>query len=187
MTFIFLISPALSFHCRSSSLMPYTMMSTKTGYIQLMKTLARPEEVSVPHCKAVHLWTVVRHGTRYPMKEFMNNFRQLKQLRVKILEAVDEGQSLLCNGDVKELKMWKFQFNVEQSRQLHPEGKKDMRSLGERWLVRLPELLKNYKEEKFTLRSTNKYRSQQAGQLYQGAVDQPGGQEGGVGAGGGAK
>ena len=167
MIFILLISPALSLHCRSSSPLPYTMMSTKTGYIQLMKTLANPEEVRVPNCKAFHLWTVVRHGTRYPSKQAIKLMHgELEQLRVEILEAVDEGRSLLCNEDVEELKNWQLELNEDQAKLLHPEGDKEMVLLGERWLNRLPELLNTYQEEKFRLRSTNTQRSQLSGHSF---------------------
>jgi len=164
---ILLVSPSLSLHCRSSNPVPYNMMSTKTGYIQLMKTLANPEEVIVPNCKAVHLWSVVRHGTRYPSKQAIKLMHgKLKQMRIEILEAVDEGRSFLCNGDVEELKKWQLDVDEDQAKLLHPEGEKEMVLLGERWLNRLPELLNTYQEEEFRLRSTNTQRSQQSGHSF---------------------
>ena len=164
---LLLISPVLSSHCRSSSSSPYTMMSTKTGYTQLMSNMANPAKLNVPNCTAVHLWTVVRHGTRYPSKQAIKLMHgELKKLRVKILKAVDDGLSSLCEGDVEELKKWKIELEEEQAKLLHPEGEKEMVLLGERWLARLPMLLSSYKEDKFRLRSTNTQRSQQSGHSF---------------------
>lgn len=143
------------------------MMSTKTGYIQLMRNMANPAEVSLPNCTAVHLWSVVRHGTRYPSKKAIKLMHgELNQLRVRILSAAEEGQSSLCEGDVKLLKMWKTEVTEEQAKLLHPEGEKEMVLLGERWLNRLPDLLNDYQEDMFRLRATNTQRSQESGHSF---------------------
>jgi len=144
-------------------------MSTKTGYTQVMRSMASPAEVKVPnsYCRPVHLWTVVRHGTRYPSKQAIKLMNEdLGQMKVKILEAVKEGSSFLCEEDVEELKNWKTDVTEEQAKMLHPEGEMEMVLLGERWLNRLGELLTSYEEDMFRLRSTNTQRSQQSGHSF---------------------
>ena len=144
-------------------------MSTKTGYIQVMRAMASPEEVKIPdsNCKPVHLWTVVRHGTRYPSKQAIKLMNEdLVKMKIKILESVKEGSSFLCEEDVEELNIWKPDVNEEQAKMLHPEGEEEMVMLGERWLMRLEELLQSYEEDMFKLRSTNTQRSQQSGHSF---------------------
>jgi len=162
-----LISPVTSEHCRSTSPSPYTMMSTKTGYTQLLDSLSIPSQVEVPSCTPAHLWTVVRHGTRYPSKKAIHLINEdLTQLRVKLLEAVAAGNSSLCDADVELIKKWKVEVEEKQAKLLHPEGEKEMVLLGERWVARLPELLINYEEDKFRLRSTKTQRSEQSGHSF---------------------
>ena len=144
-------------------------MSTKTGYIQVMRAMASPEEVKIPdsNCKPVHLWTVVRHGTRYPSKQAIKLMNEdLVKMKIKILESVKEGSSFLCEEDVEELNIWKPDVNEEQAKMLHPEGEEELVLLGERWLMRLEELLQSYEEDMFKLRSTNTQRSQQSGHSF---------------------
>jgi len=156
-----------SSHCGSTSLSPYTMMSTKTGYTQLMKSMLTPEEVKVPNCTAMHLWTVVRHGTRYPSKQAIKLMHEdLSQMYVRIMKAVREDRSSLCDEDVKALNKWKVEVKEDQAKLLHPEGEREMVLLGERWLYRLGDLLVNYEEDLFRLRSTNTQRAQQSGQSF---------------------
>jgi len=164
---LLLISPACSSHCRTSSTSPYSMMSTKTGYIQLMKSMANPSELIVPNCTASHLWTVVRHGTRYPSRQAIKLMHgDLKQLRLRILAAADEVGSSLCEGDLEQLRNWTLELEEEQAKLLHPEGETELVLLGERWLARLPVLLGSYQEDRFRLRSTNTQRSQQSGHSF---------------------
>jgi len=143
------------------------MMSTKTGYNQLMKSMANPSELIVPNCTAVHLWTVVRHGTRYPSRQAIKLMKgDLKQLRLRILASMEEGGSSLCEGDVEQLRNWTLQVEEEQAKLLHPEGETELVLLGERWLARLPVLLGSYQVERFRLRSTNTQRAQQSGHSF---------------------
>merc|ERR1719317_798896 len=132
-----------------------TKMSTKTGYIQVIRAKASPEEVKIPdsNCKPVHLWTVVRHGTRYPSKQAIKLMNEdLVKMKSRILESVKEGSSFLCEEDVEELNIWKPDVNEEQAKMLHPEGEAEMVLLGERWLMRLEELLQSYEEDMFKIR-----------------------------------
>jgi len=142
-------------------------MSTKTGYTQLVSMLSSPVEVKVSNCTAMHLWTVVRHGTRYPSKQAIKLMQEdLGHMHVRIMEAVKDGRSSLCNEDVEEMKKWKVEVREDQAKLLHPEGEREMVLLGERWLNRLGDLLVNYEEDLYRLRSTNTQRAQQSGQSF---------------------
>ena len=139
-------------------------MSTKTGYRQIVKDLERETKLEVPNCSPVHLWTVVRHGTRYPSKKAIRLMRgDIPRLRDAIL-AAESGD--LCDEDRKLLGDWNIDVDPEQAKHLHVEGDSEMILLGERWLSRLPELLAHYHEAGFTLRSTHTERSLRSGRGF---------------------
>jgi len=154
-------------HCRSTLSDPYSKMSTKTGYSQFSQGNSYPEKIEAENCSFVHLWTVVRHGTRYPSKEairLMNE--QLPVLKDRILRAAEDGLSLICPEDLALFRNWTIDVKEEQAKLLHPEGEQEMILLGERWLQRFPDLLAKYEKDLFRLRSTNTQRSQLSGRSF---------------------
>jgi len=137
-------------------------MSTKTGYTQIVKRLPPAEEISVPGCTAEHLWTVVRHGTRYPSVKAIKLMTQtLPELRDRIVKS---GQ--VCPEDLRLLQDWRVDLDVSQEKQLHSEGEREMVLLGHRWRLRLPALLSAYSESLFRLRSTLTQRAQASGHSF---------------------
>ena len=112
-------------------------MSTKTGYTQIVKNLGKVEEISVSGCEARHLWTVVRHGTRYPsVKAIKLMTEELPELRERIVRA-----GKLCPQDLRLLQDWRVELEPSQEKVLHREGEREMVLLGSRWSQRLPALL----------------------------------------------
>ena len=108
-------------------------MSTKTGYRQIAKQLPKAEPLDLEECSAVHLWTVVRHGTRYPSKAAIKLMMEdLPELRDKIINA----ENNLCSEDVELLRNWSVKVENSVSKNLHVEGESEMILLGERWLQR---------------------------------------------------
>ena len=136
-------------------------MSTKTGYRQIVKDLEHEKKLELPSCSPAHLWTVVRHGTRYPSKKAIRlMLEDIPRLRDRIL-AQKSGS--LCDEDRALLDDWSLEVDLDQSKNLHVKGDSEMILLGERWLFRLPELLSHYDEARYTLRSTDTERSQRSG------------------------
>ena len=108
-------------------------MSTKTGYRQIAKHLPQAEPMDLEECSAVHLWTVVRHGTRYPSKAAIKLMMEdLPELRDKIINA----EHNLCPEDLELLRNWSVKVEKNVSKNLHAEGESEMILLGERWLQR---------------------------------------------------
>ena len=110
-------------------------MSTKTGYRQVVRdqSPAGPADVAVPGCAPVHLWTIVRHGTRYPSKKAIKLMTvDMPQLRDRILSSDNK----LCQHDRDLLTNWNINVELDNSKNLHVEGDEEMILLGERWLNR---------------------------------------------------
>ena len=108
-------------------------MSTKTGYRQIANHLPKAEPLDLEECSAVHLWTVVRHGTRYPSKKAIKLMMEdLPELRDKIINA----ENNLCPEDLELLRNWSISVEKNVSKNLHAEGENEMILLGERWLQR---------------------------------------------------
>ena len=144
-------------------------MSTKTGYRQIVRNL-RPDtlgaEAEAEGCAPLHLWTVVRHGTRYPSKAAIRLMTEdLPRLRDRILAAAEAAPATrqLCDLDLELLRGWGTAVGPEQAKLLHAEGDSEMILLGERWLDRLPGLLGRYEPGLYRLRSTDTERSQRSG------------------------
>ena len=108
-------------------------MSTKTGYRQIANHLPKAEPLDLEDCSAVHLWTVVRHGTRYPSKKAIKLMMEdLPELRDKIINA----ENNLCPEDLELLRNWSISVEKNVSKNLHAEDENEMILLGERWLQR---------------------------------------------------
>ena len=140
-------------------------MSTKTGYRQLVSRLDDGDhDNNGEQCSPVHLWTIVRHGTRYPSKDAILLMKEdLPRLRDMI---VNSENSQLCDTDMELLRNWSVEIETEWSKNLHVEGEKEMILLGERWLNRYPELLSQYEPSVYRLRSTDTQRSLKSGESF---------------------
>ena len=137
-------------------------MSTKTGYTQIVKDLPPALKMKESQCEPLHLWTVVRHGTRYPsVKGIKLMTNTLPGLRDKIVAA-----GKLCHRDLKLLQDWKVYLAESLEKELHDEGEREMMLLGHRWSVRLPDLLQHYEKSRFNLRATRTQRSVASGHSF---------------------
>ena len=136
-------------------------MSTKTGYRQLVAELHSSDNYHAPNCTTVHLWTIIRHGTRYPSKDAIRLMTEnLPKLRDEILKIEN---SPMCENELDLLRNWKSDVELDNSKNLHVVGDDEMVLLGERWLNRYPDLLGSYDETKFRFRSTETERSKRSG------------------------
>jgi len=136
-------------------------MSTKTGYRQLVSELHSSDSYQASECTTVHLWTIIRHGTRYPSQDAIKLMTEkLPKLRDEILKIEN---SPICSSLLDLLRDWNSNVELESSKNLHVVGDEEMILLGERWLNRYPDLLANYEEAKFRFRSTDTERSKRSG------------------------
>ena len=137
-------------------------MSTKTGYTQIVKRLPPALKIREGQCQPLHLWTVVRHGTRYPsVKAIKLMINTLPGLRDKIVAA-----GKLCHRELRLLQDWKVNLDESLEKQLQEEGEREMMLLGHRWSQRLPELLQHYDETRFNLRTTRTQRCVASGHSF---------------------
>jgi len=123
------------------------------------------DSVTAEGCTPVHLWTLVRHGSRYTSDGNLEDMiEDLPALRDKILAA---NNSNLCFIDKELLKYWNVDdLDVEMDHRLHKEGELELKKMGQRWLKRFPDLLGQYDESKFGLRATNKQRAEKSGEMF---------------------
>ena len=148
---------------------PAGRMSTKTGYRQLGWTRqSRPSQLELPPtCRPAHLWSLVRHGTRYPSRPAIALLHSaLPELQEQVIAAAQAGAGALEPGVVAGLAAWRPRVEEVQAKMLHPEGEEELLLLGERWLTRLPDLLSHYSPSRFLLRSTATQRSRQSGRSF---------------------
>ena len=151
-------SPCRNHHWQGSR--PW--MSTKTGYTQIAKILPAASEIKGSQCEPLHLWTVVRHGTRYPSVKAINLMTNtLPGLRDKIVAA-----GKLCHQELRLLQDWKVFLDESLEKKLHEEGEREMMLLGHRLRQRLPDLLQQYEETKFNMRTTRTQRCVASGHSF---------------------
>ena len=70
--------------------------------------------------------------------ELKNN---LPIIRSAIIKNHQEGRGALCADDLDNLSGWKFRANVTKDKYLVKEGYKELKSIGERYQERFPDLL----------------------------------------------
>ena len=141
-------------------------MATKTGYRRVVAENKHiNDSVTVDGCTPVHLWALIRHGSRYTSDGNLEDMiKELPALRDQIYTA---NNSNLCFIDKELLKYWNTDdLDVEMDHRLHEEGEQELKLMGQRWLQRYPDLLGQYDESKFRLRATNKQRAEKSGEMF---------------------
>ncbi|XP_071450920.1 multiple inositol polyphosphate phosphatase 1 isoform X2 [Hetaerina americana] len=130
--------------CTSDHHDPKPYLGAKTPYRIRMNPDMSP--IVIPDCKAVQLWTIVRHGTRYPSAKVITSMKEgLPLLKNSILRNYEEGKGALCRNEYFNFGNWSTHVEEENEKQLTHEGEDEMQDLAERWLTRLPTLLsENY-------------------------------------------
>lgn len=62
----------------------------------------------------------------------------------------------LCAADIEAISNWKLELTVDDGDLLVESGKDELRQLGQRFKVRLPDLFDEYSEEDVIFRTTNR-------------------------------
>jgi len=148
--------------CVTSRTKFYKQYSTKTPYQYIVDDLEREPKISDCNCENVQIWSIIRHGTRYPSEEAIKIVKtNVTTLRDRLLES---NQSKLCPEDLELLKAWNYTVDYEQAKKLHAEGVEELIFMGERLLERYPKLLTTYHENDFIFRTTKTERARRSGE-----------------------
>ena len=72
----------------------------------------------------------------------------------------------MCAADIEAISNWKLELTVEDGDLLVESGKDELRQLGQRFKVRLPDLFDEYSEEDVRFRTTNRQRTMESGKAF---------------------
>lgn len=164
LTNIELILSEAAEYCYSDDEHPYLLAGTKTAY-EVEHGIIK--NTTVPNCKPMQVWMLIRHGTRNPGKEEIKNMKHnLPVLQQRIIKNHKQyGKGSLCQKDLEKLRAWKLDPNLDKHKHkyLTAQGKKDLLSLGARFKDYFPELLQPYpldsSKQRYKFRSTDSERT----------------------------
>ncbi|XP_037028018.1 multiple inositol polyphosphate phosphatase 1-like [Bradysia coprophila] len=123
---------------------------------------------NIEGCEAEKLWTLVRHGTRYPSPESMLELETLEDLRDEVIRLYNENTSLpengrLCNNDLQLIKDWSWDKNItaRYDEFLTVSGWNEIRDIALVYKSVFPALIENsYSPAKFLFRHTDYQRTE---------------------------
>lgn len=103
-----------------------------------------------PECRAVHLSTIIRHGTRYPTS---GNIKKM----IRVSKMVQSQADLSC---IKELQSWKMWYKEIMDGRLVDKGRSDHRHLAQRLVKSFPKLITkaNIEEGRVKFITSSKHR-----------------------------
>ncbi|XP_046751135.1 multiple inositol polyphosphate phosphatase 1-like [Diprion similis] len=128
-------------HCYARNYNPYVKMGTKTAYHFIHGGETRYK--TIPNCKPVMIWMMIRHATRYPIPSEIENMKFLPKLQSQIIYNHEIGRSgRLCPEDLENLKRWRLSefITYENSLKVNDQGIKEMNEFGKRISRNFPEL-----------------------------------------------
>lgn len=93
-------------------------------------------------CTPKKIWLVIRHGTRYPGKEYVRSMiKKLPELQQIILDSYAKNETQLIDDVATLLSEWKVTFTEDDIKNLTEEGENEMIDLAERYQSRFPSLM----------------------------------------------
>lgn len=145
--------------CYADNRNPYLYYGTKTAYEFVYE---KKPVSSIPSCTPVQVWTVVRHGTRYPAASVITKLRTLEDTRNQIIYNHEQRKNgELCDKDLENLKRWSINITEDSSDTLAPQGHEDLFLLARRIKTDFPDLLSwTYSQDRYKFRHTDTQRSQ---------------------------
>ncbi|KAJ6638015.1 Multiple inositol polyphosphate phosphatase 1 [Pseudolycoriella hygida] len=122
----------------------------------------------MPGCTAQKIWTLVRHGTRYPSPQSMLELEKLENLRDEVVRLYDENNSLpaigsLYKNDLQLITEWSWDKNITERYDefLTVSGWNEIRDLAMVYKSVFPSLIgDSYSAEKFHFRHTDYQRTE---------------------------
>ncbi|XP_015111828.1 multiple inositol polyphosphate phosphatase 1 [Diachasma alloeum] len=150
-------------YCFVNETDPYRNFGVKTPY--RFASTGTFERVVIPNCKAVRLWMLARHGTRYPQEEAVDRLQELHTIRWKIMYHHEKGMGRLCDEDVENIRRWHPHPHLteQDASKITDEGWREGEELGKRLKDAYPELfqssIKDINSHNYRFRSIKASRS----------------------------
>lgn len=152
--------------CLKSKIIFENHLGTKTPYrIVSNKSF---EKIHYKGCEPQKIWMIIRHGTRYPNRNVINQMRnRLPEIQRKIIE----NEHLLTNHakeiDLDLFKKWTITLENEDDNKLTHEGEEEMILLAERMQTRFPELFHSaYSNTSFKFKYTQSQRTEKSASYF---------------------
>ncbi|CAK9834098.1 Multiple inositol polyphosphate phosphatase 1 [Anthophora retusa] len=151
-------------YCYTDDENPYLQAATKTAYRFSHSSI---ENVTVPNCEPMQIWMLIRHGTRYPGRNEIEDMKhKLPTLRRNIIANHRKNKrGDLCAKDLERLRRWEMEsgFGKSKHKLLKEEGKNELIHLGERFKRYFPQLLQSDPADtlgrRYRFRSTDTQRT----------------------------
>ncbi|XP_050440391.1 multiple inositol polyphosphate phosphatase 1-like [Adelges cooleyi] len=128
------------------------LYGSKTSYAAVSGVdLQKPSD-----CTPIQVWMMSRHGTRYPSRETITEFKtKLNLLKAKITE-----QSPMCWDDINAIRNWNTNLTIQDHYMLQAQGIEELKTLALRLKRQFPNLFStNYDASKFKFLSSPKPRA----------------------------
>ncbi|XP_050524904.1 multiple inositol polyphosphate phosphatase 1-like [Daktulosphaira vitifoliae] len=138
--------------CYQRNQKPYSFFGSKTSYSFVSGTdLNTPSD-----CHAVQIWMMSRHGTRYPSKEMIMEFKT----KLNLLKSNISSLSPMCWEDINAIRNWNVNLSSLNHYSLHDQGVKELKTLALKLKQLFPQIFNtSYKDSKFKFLSTSKPRA----------------------------
>ncbi|KAL0272173.1 UNVERIFIED_CONTAM: hypothetical protein PYX00_005253 [Menopon gallinae] len=140
-------------------------LGSKTAYDFVANT--EDSQIRFDGCEPKKIWTIVRHGSRYPSREIIVQMKNLDKLKAEIIKNHQNKRGDLCPSTLSKLDEWSFNVNVNDSKKLVHEGEDEMIELAERYQKRFPEILpENYQNLTYQFRYTATQRTEESKRYF---------------------
>ncbi|KAJ8731981.1 hypothetical protein PYW08_014711 [Mythimna loreyi] len=143
-----------SIDCFWSTECKYKYFSSKTSYENIRGDI-RDSFVKPEGCEPINVWTIMRHGKKYPGSTFLQHIKDVLYLKDYIISNYDNGNSSLCAQDVDSFREWTIEEKfINEPNTVTNEGYQEMLRFGSRLKEVLPEIFNDLKEEEYSFRPT---------------------------------
>ncbi|CAK1604296.1 unnamed protein product [Parnassius mnemosyne] len=139
-------------NCYWSENCHYKHFSSKTPY-QFVRGDIRDSIVKLKGCKAISVWSLVRHGKRNPGFRFAQSMIDLTTMKYDIKMNHENGKGSMCAQDVENLYNWEADPNMFKNlHQIAGEGYQEMYGIGYRLRKTFKDLLKSLGDKDYKIR-----------------------------------
>lgn len=151
--------PAIAFYFGTKGRYEEVNPHLKDDILFVNKSVVNPPAAD---CQAVHLWAVIRHGTRFPTTKNIKKIHRLYD--VVMTEAASTDQWL---SDIKN--KWAMWYTEDMDGKLVEKGKDDLRHLAVRLSKSFPTLIseENFRRGRMEFVTSSKHRCVDSIQAFQ--------------------
>lgn len=118
-------------------------------------------------CSAEKVWLFTRHGTRYPHRREVKDYKHMNQLRDIILENHNKHhRGTLGQAALDLFRVWSLEAEKQNAGLLTRSGVKEMQEYGRRLLKQFPHLLAQYSPDAIKINVTSKERTHESARAF---------------------